>query len=184
MPVGLTRTEYAAHRKRHGLGGHTLKSIRQAIDRGACPTLPDGSIDPMAADKAWRAWHVNNVSTPADEAASSTRGPDYAVERARREAAMASLAELKLAQARGDSVDAQTAARDWYAAARTARDLLLGIPTECAAELASMRDAHAVEMLLMARITAALESLSSPPSGESDDDGDLEEDDTDEAEAG
>lgn len=182
MPVGLTRTEYAQHRKRYGLGGHTLKSIRQAIDRGACPTLPDGSIDPMAADKAWRAWHVNNVTAPAEDAV-ATRGPDYAEERARREAAMASLAELKLAQARADSVDARTAARDWYAASRTARDLLLGIPTSCAAELASMTDAHAVEMLLITRITVALESLAGPPSGELEGDDEAGDDDA-EAEAG
>lgn len=163
MPVGLTRTEYARHRKKHGLQGHTTKSIRQAIDRGACPTLPDGSIDPLAADKAWRAWHVAEVSGEREADEPAVGGPDYNTERALHEAAKRELAELKLAQARGDSVDAEAAAAFWYEQTSTARDLLLGIPDRVSDQLATMTDPHAVRTVLMREITDALASLSEMP---------------------
>jgi phage terminase Nu1 subunit (DNA packaging protein) len=179
--MGMNIKRYAERRRALGLWGGTRQAVYAAVQRGAIELLPDGTVDADRADHAWKTEREGRRSGTMDAAEKSA---DYNRERALREKANRELTELKLAQARGDSVDAQTAARDWYAAARTARDLLLGIPTECASELASMRDAHAVEMLLTARIVAALETLSSPPSGESDDDGDLEEDDTGESEAG
>ena len=175
MGLGMSVQEYAAHRRKHNLVGGTKPSVYAAIKRGVFARLPDGSIDAMAADVAWAAWHVRpDDERPASPGPSADGEPDYNIERARREKATRELAELKLSQMRGESVDAATAARDWFDRSRTVRDRVLGVPADVASQLATMTDAHAVETLLLERLTEALASLAEMPLGEAGDDDDDE----------
>lgn len=50
---GLTLSGYARWRKDKGLPGGSRTTVSRAVASGRIPTLPDGSIDPSAADRAW-----------------------------------------------------------------------------------------------------------------------------------
>ena len=174
MGLGMSISEYAAHRAKHNLVGAARSSVYAALERGVFARLPDGSIDAMAADVAWAAWHVRPDDERPASSGPSGEGVDYNAERAQHERAKRELAELKLAQARAESVDAATAARDWFDLSRTVRDRMLGIPADVASQVATMTDPHAVETLLLERITEALASLAEMPLGEVGDDDDDE----------
>ena len=51
--LGLSLRKYAEHRKGLGLPGGSLKGVQNAIARGDFELLPDGSVDPAAADQGW-----------------------------------------------------------------------------------------------------------------------------------
>ena len=53
--MGLSRRAYARHRAEAGLPGQSEAAVRKAIASGRITTLPDGTIDPARADKAWAA---------------------------------------------------------------------------------------------------------------------------------
>jgi hypothetical protein len=99
MP-GLSQRGYARHRKELGLRGGSLRAVQIAIERERIPVLPDGKIDPVAADLAWSA----NTTAP-DPAARAKNGRghqltgagrDFAAARARKERALAAKHELEL----------------------------------------------------------------------------------------
>jgi phage terminase Nu1 subunit (DNA packaging protein) len=77
-------------------------------------------------------------------------------ERTRKEAALASLRELQLAQAEGKLVKASEAARAWASAVVRLRQAVLAIPARCAARFADPRHAEA---LIRAECEAALRHL-------------------------
>jgi hypothetical protein len=121
VPVGsielITKSEYARRRN------CTEAAVRRAVNDGRI-TLIDGKVDPVAADAQWaRNTRVRAGSRPADDAnltgAGSSSGgsgaassgdsprddPDaYWAVKARREKAEADMAELKLAELRGELV--------------------------------------------------------------------------------
>ena len=87
--------------------------------------------------------------------------PEFNVSRARREAAEAHLAELKLAEERGDLVRAsaaRAAAQKRYAGLR---ESLLQIPSRVVPLLAASTDAASMDKILRAEIVSALEQLTS-----------------------
>lgn len=51
--MGLSRRAYAEHRKALGLSGTSEAAVRKALAAGRISTLPDGTIDPKAADRDW-----------------------------------------------------------------------------------------------------------------------------------
>lgn len=51
--MGLSRRAYADHRKALGLSGTSEAAVRKALLAGRITALPDGTIDPAAADREW-----------------------------------------------------------------------------------------------------------------------------------
>lgn len=51
--MGLYRRAYAEHRKALGLSGTSEAAVRKALLTGRITALPDGTIDPKAADRQW-----------------------------------------------------------------------------------------------------------------------------------
>ena len=74
--------------------------------------------------------------------------PKYWDKKTRREGALAELAELELAKKRGELVDRQRVEAMAFAAGRTLRDAVLGLPTQLAPVFATMTDAFQIEIKL------------------------------------
>ena len=72
--------------------------------------------------------------------------PKYWTNKARREGALAELAELDLAKKRGELVERSRVEAAANSAGRMLRDAMLGLPTQLAPELASLTDAFQVEI--------------------------------------
>lgn len=81
-------------------------------------------------------------------AKSSGADPKYWGNKARREGAMAELAELELAKARGELVERRLVESAAFGAARTLRDSLLGLPVQLAPQFAACSDAFEIETRL------------------------------------
>jgi hypothetical protein len=70
----MTAAEYARHRFDRGLDGERKlprQTISAAVQSGAIPTLPDGSIDVERADRTWAP--SNTAPKPKDESAGPTK---------------------------------------------------------------------------------------------------------------
>lgn len=118
----MTRREYAERR------GCTVQAVGKAIRQGRIEVTADGLIDPEVADILWR-----RRTDPAQSARASARSAGPAQDgldasRARREAAMAELAELELARQRGDLVRVADVERQLAARIIGLREALLAIP--------------------------------------------------------
>lgn len=83
----------------------------------------------------------------------------YFEARAKRETAEAALAELELAQKRGDLVDRAGVARAAMAAGRLMRDMLLAVPPKIASELAAIDSPNEVETRLAAELRRVLADI-------------------------
>lgn len=144
MAVGtvdlVTQAEYARRR------GCTEGAVRRAVRDGRI-ALFDGKVDPVAADAQWqRNTRPRAGSAPADAAAKpGAAAPDreddggtgYWASKARRESAEADLAELKLAEQRGELVRAADVRAAHAKRLAGLRDALLQIPARLAAVLAA-----------------------------------------------
>lgn len=85
---------------------------------------------------------------------------DLLAQRTRREKATASMAELLLAQKRGELISAREIEQAQFAIARQVRDRMLSIPDRIAAIVAAEADVHKVRELLTEEIRLALTELS------------------------
>jgi hypothetical protein len=85
--------------------------------------------------------------------------PEYFGHRSRHEAAKAEMAELELAERRGELVNAAAVERAAFEQARAARDRLMAIPDRLAAELAAETDARRVHEKITAEILLACRVL-------------------------
>lgn len=83
--------------------------------------------------------------------------PDYQKARARREHALALLAEDEHRKSRGELVEQALVDSAAFTAARTLRDLMLGIPPKVAGELVTLTDPWEIERRLVQAIRRALE---------------------------
>lgn len=92
---------------------------------------------------------------------SGTKGAaaDYAEARARREAALAELAELDLAQRRGELVPADLIQRHWETLAANTRGKLLNLPGRLAASVMGCETLQEAERAAMMLVREALEEL-------------------------
>jgi hypothetical protein len=91
--------------------------------------------------------HIKHDS-PVDEPSSNGTDPKYWDNKARREGALAELAELELAKKRGGLVETSRVEAMAFAAGRTLRDTVLGLPTQLAPVFASMTDSFQIEVKL------------------------------------
>lgn len=155
----MNMSEYARHR------GVKPEAVRYAIASGKLskslefpkPGRPP-LIDPTIADSEW-ILEVRVAKTRVDYAAAEGQAPTIADSRARKEAADAELAELKLEREKGRLVDAEEVKKTAFKVARTVRDQMLNIPDRVAAELAAETDAFKINKRLTDEIRKALEHL-------------------------
>jgi phage terminase Nu1 subunit (DNA packaging protein) len=131
--TGLSLSAYARHRANAGLPGGTLRAVQVARDSGRLDGVltHDGRIiSAEAADAAWAA------STNADMVpASGPTAPALAVatpsplaeHRARQAAAAATIAELELAEKRGQLVRIEDVEARWADIVTLVRTKLLGV---------------------------------------------------------
>ncbi len=97
------------------------------------------------------------TDAPADDPASTSADPQYWNNKARREGALAELAELELAKKRGELVDRARVESAAFAIGRMLRDAVMGLPTQLAPALVSMTDAFEVETKLRAALRQVFE---------------------------
>lgn len=133
---------------------------------------------PLASVQAARAWLAANVqpdprspfaggggaTSSCDDDAGDADGyvPDYRHSRARREAAEASLAQLKLAEQRGELVRAEDVRASWARQIAALREALLQLPARVVPLLVADPQAAAMDEVLRAEIVQALAMLSAP----------------------
>lgn len=122
--------------------------------------------DPELADREWEA----NTQPRADRPATDAVGSDYHASRsireaaaARREIAAADIAELDLAERRGQLVDAEQARSDVLAAFSLVKTRLLSVPSRVGQRLAHIADE--VVPVVEELIREALEELADRGSG-------------------
>jgi hypothetical protein len=156
--------EYA---RRRGVS-HT--SVLKAIKRGRI-TLTKGKIDPGAADAAWDTntdpaqrrptRGANGSPTPAP--APTPEGLTYAKSRAVRETYLARLAQLEYDVKKGKLVDAEEVRARVFTIARTARDILTGIPDRLAPRLAGETNPHEIHRMIAEEIARVCNEIANAP---------------------
>ena len=177
MPVGtvelISQAEYARRR------GCTEGAVRRAVRDGRI-ALFDGKVDPVAADAQWaRNTRPRAGSEPGAGAAGPGLGAEagggasagaperededgsggYWVSKARREAAEADLAEMKLAEQRRSLISVKAVSDQLALDYATTREGLLQLPSRMGSTLAAETDPAAVERLLRTEIHQALTRL-------------------------
>ena len=134
----------------------------------------------VEAARAWRAQHIAPVpgnkpaaptGAPAAEPAKTTPPAGYVQSRARREAAAASMAEMREAETRGELIQVAAVKAVWAARLTSTRDALLQIPSRLAPVLAAENDLTRVTQLLEDEIRQALAELSREGSARRDTEG-------------
>lgn len=85
---------------------------------------------------------------PTDDMASSRGAPKYWDNKARREGALADLAEIELATKRRELVDRHGVEAMAIAAGTKVRDSMLALPAKLAPAISTMTDAFAIEIML------------------------------------
>lgn len=144
---------YARHR------GIDESAVRKAVRQGRI-TLVEGKIDPKAADKEWARNSLKPVGQGAHAGRRRPRGrldgargrseagpKSYAAARARREQALAELAEQELARKKARLIDAEEARQSVFKAARVARDMVLGLPDRVAPRLVGQDEVEIYRIL-------------------------------------
>lgn len=157
--------------------GCSRQSIGELVQRGIVPADADGMIDVAAAKAAIAAAvrpHGKTAAAVAEAApagatpaapapAAAPQAPNeatsYHVARTLREAAEARIAQLKLAEMRGELVRVADARAALARHAATYREALLQIPGRLAAQLAAEADQARVYAMLDAELRAAMAHL-------------------------
>lgn len=135
--------------------GLSQSAISKAISRG----MPSDDVE------AARAWRAANVRPRADSVNDAVPGaPDYHAARARREAAEATIAELRQAELEGLLIRVDAVRSVAASTLAATREALLQIPSRMASVLASESSAARVHELLQDEIHQALSQLASLPS--------------------
>lgn len=176
---------YAASRRSRGLPGGSLSAVQKAAKTGRI-TLVDGKIDPEAADAAWArntsveqqargksggAKPQKAMAVPtgmiADgskdqdgTAATSSDAEGYLEARARKEAAMADLAEMEAAELRGETAQVKDIVQCWGEMAAAFRARMLALPSMAAPLIAAPGKVAEAQATLRRLINEALEELS------------------------
>lgn len=86
--------------------------------------------------------------------------PRYWDNKARREGALAELAELELAKQRGNLIERARVESAAFAIGRMLRDAVLGVPTQLAPQIVGQTDAFAIEQMLRTALRQVLEDHS------------------------
>ena len=162
--MGLSIRAYARHR------GVSHVAVKKAIDTGRITPLPDGTIDPDAADAQWAQNTLQPRKTAAQEKASpakarvlperealepnapslSTGGTSLLQARTVNEVLKAKLNNLELAHRKKELVDRAQAVAHVFKLARIERDAWLNWPARISGQMASALgvDAHRMHVAL------------------------------------
>jgi len=164
--VLLSQSQYAQR------WGVSQQAVSQAIQAGRIPTT-NGKIDPDVADPLWIAntdqtKPRNSISgNPSGRSGGNgKRAPEentYTVHRATREQALAELAQMQLAEKRGELVALSEVRRTATAAAKSACQALDLIPDRISARLASISDEAQIHRILSEHIAEVRQQLSITP---------------------
>lgn len=138
-------------------------------------TLIDGKVDAEAADRQWESnsrarprskptaapapVQAPPAPPPAADPIDSGEIPNYQESRARREAAEADLAELKVRTQRGELVPVAAVRAEFSRQMAAVRDGLLNIPARLAPVLAAESNVGRVQTLIDAELRAVLAQL-------------------------
>ena len=144
----------SAYAKRRGV---TPQAVRKAANSGRI-SLVHGQVDAKRADREWtrNTWPAGhggqNAGTRRPRQAKSRsdggqEGVTFSSARARREHALADLAELELARKRGDLVSLAEIKAEVFAYNRRARDMLLAIPDRLAPRLVGLDEVEAHKVI-------------------------------------
>lgn len=168
----MSQSEYARSRKDRGLVGGTTAAVNKAIKEGRIKAY-NGLVDPEQADLQWaRNTRVRATSTTASSASAAPQSPtaqprsddggtagplDYMTEKTRLAAAQAGIAELDLAQKRGELTDTKIVREATITAFRTLRDMLQGVGRTLAPKVAKIDDTHEITLIVNAQIRAVLD---------------------------
>lgn len=136
--------------------GCSQTAVQKAIRAGRI-ALTEGKIDSEAADRAWArntdpAQQRGTLVAPAGREGADGAVPGtltYASARARREAALAEMAEIELQRQRGELVQTKAVCERIRALARGARDMLLALPDRLAPRLAGESDPFECHRILL-----------------------------------
>jgi len=153
MPQLMNMSEYARHR------GVSPRAVRKALQLGRIDRVPGSGrrcIDPESADRQW-----DERTGPRRDDPEPIRQLSYMEAKARRETALAQMAEIDLAKARGETADARKIRAVAMTVGRMTRDALLGLPYKLAPELVGLDDASEIEGSLTRALRSALDDLSS-----------------------
>lgn len=168
----LTQAEYAKHR------GCSAVAVHKAVKAGRI-SLIDGKIDPAVADIQWaQNTRARVTARPAADAPAAPTAPppsqdapdarpgddDYWQSRSRREAAEASMAELKRDELMGELIRVSAVRAAMINAYTTLREAILNLPARLAPQLAAESDTAAIQTLLHAELHSALTTLAGAPS--------------------
>lgn len=167
-PISLAA--YARHRQAAGLPGGTRHAVDLAIQAGrlrrSVATSASGKAkisDVALADAEWAATtHADRrpLTGPAGSSASPARGddvPDLGEARARRETALADMAEIELAKIRGALIPAADVEARLVAVFSRCKTKLLGVPSRARQQDPDLSAAQLA--LLESLIREALEDL-------------------------
>lgn len=149
-PGLLTKAAYAEHR------GVSASYISKLIREGrlAPPALlPNGRVNTILADQ------MLGASAPADDVelpGVRSDGPNYSVERARREAAQAELAEIELQRRRGESLSVAQVERQVFEKDRRIRDAILAAAETVAPKAHAAPNAQTAADVIRSAMSAAL----------------------------
>lgn len=133
-----------------------------AVKAGRISPLPDGTIDPVEADKAWLANTATRGATAQTAAARrrSAKPPtaqaDYHEERAKHEKAKRERAELELAVRKGKLLEVASVRAGVFEAFRTLRDKLRAVPARVGQEVAVESDVALCVAIIGREVDAAL----------------------------
>lgn len=162
----MTQAEYAKHRGCSGVA--VFKAVKAERI-----SLIDGKIDAAVADIQWaantrvRASQSKPDGTPVQPLAEGTDTPpmipggvdDYLVSRSRREAAEASIAEMKECEMRGKYLQKTEVDAAVFEIARAMRDGLTNCARRIAADVAALSKAEDCEQVIDREHRALLESM-------------------------
>ncbi|WP_043309550.1 hypothetical protein [Pseudomonas sp. ML96] len=173
----MSKAEYADHR------GCSRPYVSKLVGEGRLVLTPEGKVDVEASDALLAASadpskagvverhhqdrvdkgvyaHIDPAAPPSQPLVPAGAGvatPDYQKARARREHALALLAEDEHRKSRGELVSQALVDAAAFTAARTLRDLLMGIPPKIAGELVTLTDPWEIERRITQAIRRALE---------------------------
>jgi len=131
---------YAAHRRAKGLDGGTPPAVQKALRSGRLPSARKAAnghwrIDPVVADREWRANTDSTRLPEGSEARPALPGMTWAQARALREEFAARKAQLDYERAAGKLISADQARRETFQSYRTVRDRLLRVGDRLEAKL-------------------------------------------------
>jgi hypothetical protein len=177
--MGLSIRAYARHR------GVSHVAVKKAIDTGRITPLPDGTIDPVAADAQWaanttptrRSVAAEPRDAPQASASASTRpqrdssepptpalstgGTSLMQARTVNEVVKAQTNKVRLARLKGELVDRSQAVAHVFKLARAERDAWLNWPARISSQMAAGLgvDPHVLHVALDAAVRQQLQDL-------------------------